>query len=63
MVVTKEECNGKTSFEGNLLGRTADTVDLSMKGRKISIPRELVLEVRLPKAKIEISDEEMKKLA
>ena len=35
---------------------------LSLKGRKINIPRDKVVEVRLPKAKTEPTDYEIQKL-
>lgn len=62
-VTTSEIYKKKTSFEGNLIGRDDDKVYLSLKGRIVHIPRGLVQSVKLPKAKIEPTDIEMRKLA
>ena len=58
----KEEYKKKTTFEGNLIGRKDGQVILSMKGRLIKLPCELILEVRLPKPKFEPEDAEIRKL-
>ena len=52
----------KSLYEGTLVGRTDEHVILSLKGRKINIPRDKVVEVRLPKAKTELTDYEIQKL-
>jgi hypothetical protein len=48
--------------EGTLIGRTDTEVIISVKGRRLSIPRSCVTEVRLPKSKVESSDKEILKL-
>lgn len=52
----------KLKFEGTLVERTSEFVRLSLKGRSVNIPRELVTEVRLPPAKYEPGDFEVLKL-
>ncbi|KAJ1641226.1 hypothetical protein T492DRAFT_921065 [Pavlovales sp. CCMP2436] len=50
-VTTTEPHKGKSRFEGALHSRDEKSVVLNMVGRLTKIPRELVEEVRLPKAK------------
>ena len=50
-------------LEGTLVGRNSDYVQISIKGKKVNIPRQQVVEVRLPKSKNEPSDKEIKKLS
>ena len=60
--LTKLRKPPKSLYEGTLVGRTSEHVIISLKGRRINIPREKVLEVRLPKAKTEPMDYEIQKL-
>jgi ribosome maturation factor RimP len=60
-VTTKEVFKKRTLFEGTLLERTEETVNISQKGRIIKIPRNLVVSVCLPKAKFEPNDSEATK--
>jgi ribosome maturation factor RimP len=53
---------GQTVVEGTLVGRDADFVILTQKGRAIKIPRAEVQEVRLPPPLFEEADFEIKKL-
>lgn len=62
-VLTSEEFNKALKHEGTLVGRCAEFVSISIKGRKLNIPRAIVTEVHLPKSKIEPTDEEMRKLS
>ena len=57
-----EPIQNKMTLEGTLVGRNSENVQISMKGRKVNIPRQQVTEVRLPKSKNEPSDKEIKKL-
>ena len=61
-VTTTEIFRKKTVFEGTLVDRSVDTVCISLKGRPIKIPRDIISEVRLPKPKYEATDTEMRKL-
>lgn len=61
-VTTLEIYKKKNSFEGTLVERNSDDVCISLKGRIVKIPRELVDQVRLPKPKYEPTDTEMRKL-
>ena len=61
-ISTTEIYKKKTLFEGTLVERSADSVCLSLKGRIVKIPRELIFEVKLPKPKYESTDTEMRKL-
>lgn len=55
-VQTTEEFKQATTTSGTLVKRTADHVVLSQKGKVVSIPRGIVLEVRLPPALREPGD-------
>jgi ribosome maturation factor RimP len=46
-VVAREAINGKTEWQGNLIGRDAMAVQVSLKGRTVKIPREQVVQVML----------------
>ena len=61
-VTTTEIYKKKTVFEGTLVERTDENVCISLKGRIVKVPRDLVLDVRLPKPKYESTDTEMRKL-
>jgi ribosome maturation factor RimP len=61
-VLTSEEFNKAAKHDGTLVGRDAEFVTISIKGRKMNIPRTIITEVHLPKSKIEPTDEEMHKL-
>lgn len=61
-VKTKEEYKKKTLFEGSLVERDDEHVLLSLKGRIVKIPRDLIDTVSLPKSKFESTDTEMRKL-
>lgn len=61
-VTTTELYKKKTLFEGTLVERTEHDVCISLKGRIVKVPRELVADVRLPKPKYESTDTEMRKL-
>ena len=61
-MTTKEEFKKKLEFTGTLVSRDNDMVSVSQKGRVTKIPRDIVAEVKLPKAKYESFDEEIKKL-
>lgn len=61
-VTTTETYKKKTVFEGTLVERTDENVCISLKGRIVKVPRDLVLDVRLPKPKYESTDTEMRKL-
>lgn len=63
LVTTSEDVNSKSNFEGSLVGRTENDVIISVKGKKMKIPRALVTQVKLPTPKRESTDMEMKKLA
>ena len=62
MITTSEDINNKKFLEGTLVGRTEDHVLISVRGKKMKIPRNIVAEVKLPKFKTESSDQEIKKL-
>lgn len=61
-VTTSEIYRKKTTFEGTLVERSGDNVCISLKGRPVKIPRDIITEVRLPKPKYEATDTEMRKL-
>jgi ribosome maturation factor RimP len=61
-VTTKEIYKKKTLFEGTLVERNEHDVCISLKGRIVKVPRDLVADVRLPKPKYESTDTEMRKL-
>ena len=61
-VTTTEIYKKKTVFEGTLVERTDENVCISLKGRIVKVPRDLILDVRLPKPKYESTDTEMRKL-
>ena len=61
-VMTSEIFRKKTKFEGTLVERSVDNVCVSLKGRPINIPRDIITSVRLPKPKYEVTDTEMRKL-
>ena len=61
-VSTTEIYRKKTLFEGTLVERNTDDVCISLKGRIIKIPRNLVNQVKLPKPKYESTDTEMRKI-
>ena len=46
-VTTQEPYNGRSQWEGNLVGRDDTTIKLNLRGRAIAIPRALVTEVLL----------------
>lgn len=46
-VTTKQEYKGKHAFHGALQERTNESLTISAKGRRISIPREFIEEVKL----------------
>ena len=62
VVTVKEEYKKKRQFEGTLVDRDDENVQLSLKGRIVKIPRTLVDTVSLPKARYESTDSEMRKL-
>jgi len=49
-------------ISGSLLYRDSEWVALSLKGRVLKLPRELVSRVSLPKARFESTDNEIRKL-
>jgi len=51
----------KNQFEGTLVKRTDDEVILSLKGRAVSIPRDIIDTVQLPESTYEDNDNEIKK--
>ena len=61
-ISTTEIYKKKALFEGTLVERSAENVCISLKGRIVKIPRELISEVKLPKPKYESTDTEMRKL-
>lgn len=61
-VMTTEMYKKKICFEGTLVERTDEFISISLKGRIVKIPRSLVQEVKLPKAKYESMDFEIRKL-
>ena len=61
-ISTTEIYKKKELFEGTLVERSAENVCISLKGRIVKIPRELISEVKLPKPKYESTDTEMRKL-
>lgn len=61
-VKMKEEYKKKVIFEGTLVERDEEHVLLSLKGRIVKLPRELIDIVSLPKSKFESTDSEMRKL-
>jgi len=61
-VSTTEEFKKRLQFEGSLIERSDEHVVVSLKGRIVKVPRELVKSVRLPKARYESGDSEMRKL-
>ena len=61
-VQMKEEYKKKVSFEGTLVERDEVHVLLSLKGRIVKLPRNLIDIVSLPKSKFESTDSEMRKL-
>ena len=61
-VITSEIFRKKTTFIGTLVERSQENVCISLKGRPINIPRDIILSVRLPKPKYEVTDTEMRKL-
>ncbi|MCG9884821.1 MAG: ribosome maturation factor RimP [Cyanobacteria bacterium] len=46
-ITTREPHKGKSHWEGTLLGRDDSSVRLSQKGRPVTIPRDLIEQVRL----------------
>jgi ribosome maturation factor RimP len=62
IVYTTEVYKKKTQFEGTLVGRDEKHVSVSLKGRIVKIPRDLIDKVTMPQAKYEDFDEEIKKL-
>ena len=61
-VTTTEDFKKKTLFEGSLIERSDEHVVVSLKGRIVKVPRKVIASVRLPKAKYESGDSEMRKL-
>jgi len=61
-VRVKQEYKKKMLFEGTLVERDENNVLVSLKGRIVKIPRELIETVSLPKSKFESTDTEMRKL-
>ena len=55
-VTTTEPYKNKSSWEGTLIGRDAESVSINLKGRAQKIPLALVAEVSLPGAKCEPGD-------
>jgi len=62
IATTTTEFKKKTKFEGTLVERTEAAVVLSLKGRVVKIPRDLIDQVRLPDPKYEDTDNEIHKL-
>ena len=55
-VSTSEPFKSKTEWEGTLVSRDAENIVINLKGRQQKIPKEIVLEVRLPSSKTEAGD-------
>lgn len=62
LVSLHEEFRKNIEYTGTLVERTLEHVRISIKGRGLSIPRELVKQVVLPPPQYEPADEEMRKL-
>ena len=62
IVSLKQEFRKKLIFEGSLQEKTDEHVIISIKGRILKIPLELVDRVELPKPKFEPNDPEIRKL-
>ena len=60
--MTKELFKKKLEHQGNLQKRDVEHVCISVKGRIVRIPSELIDSVKLKKAKYEANDREMEKL-
>jgi ribosome maturation factor RimP len=61
-ITTTELYKKKTSFEGTLMERTDEYVSVSLKGRIVNVPRNVIDKVSLPTPKFEEADDEMRKL-
>jgi ribosome maturation factor RimP len=61
-VSTIEPYKKKTVFDGTLIERTETDVVLSLKGRIVKIPRDVIAQVTLAKSKYEPTDYEMRKM-
>ena len=57
-----EPVKGSKEVKGSLMGRDDSFVRLSLKGRIVKIPHSNVSVIRLPKAKYEQNDYEIRKL-
>ena len=62
IVSTTEGYKNKMTHEGTLVKREKEGVSISVKGRLVKIPLEIVDSVRLKKMKYEAHDQEMSKL-
>ena len=62
IVSTIEEYKKKTTHEGTLVKREDGHVNISIKGRLLKIPLDIVDSVKLKKMKYEANDREMSKL-
>ena len=62
IVSLSQEFRKKMTFEGSLQERTEEHVVISIKGRILKIPLDLVDRVELPKPKFEPNDPEIRKL-
>jgi len=61
-VTTTELYKKMTCFEGTLMERTDEYVSVSLKGRIVKVPRNVIDKVSLPTPKFEEADDEMRKL-
>ena len=62
IVSPREEYKKKTAHEGTLVKREDGYVSISIKGRLMKIPLDIIDSVRLKKMKYEANDREMSKL-
>ena len=62
IVTLNQEFRKKLVFEGSLQERTDEHIIISIKGRILKIPRDLVDRVELPKPQFEPNDPEIRKL-
>ena len=61
-IETKEMYKNKWKFEGTLVERTHEYVSVSLKGRIVKVPREMIKVVKLIQSKYEPHDDEIQKL-
>jgi len=56
-VLTTTEVHKQTNLLGKLLERTPEHVIIHQKGRKLKIPRDVIVQVKMPPSKFEDFDD------